>query len=147
MKTNRFLQIACMSGLMLMGVCTESFAAMNGEQVSDTIKVEKKRKAHSMPDVQPKYPGGMMECMKFLAKNIKYPEEAVKNKVEGRVIIQMVVKKDGSIANAKVVRSIDPLLDKEALRVINLMPKWKPGKNQGEAVRVRYTMPVMFKLK
>jgi protein TonB len=102
---------------------------------------------HQICEEMPDFPGGMRECMYFLSKNIKYPEEAVKNKVEGRVIIQMVVKKDGSIANAKVVRSIDPLLDAEALRVVNLMPKWKPGKNQGEAVRVRYTMPVMFKLK
>ena len=67
--------------------------------------------------------------------------------VEGRVIVQFVVDKDGSVMDAKVVRSIDPLLDKEALRVINLMPKWKPGKNQGEAVRIRYTIPVTFKLK
>ena len=95
----------------------------------------------------PDFPGGMVECMKWLANNVKYPEEAIQNKKEGRVIVQFVVDKDGSIMDAKVVRSIDPLLDKEALRVINLMPKWKPGKNQGEAVRVRYTMPVMFRLK
>ena len=102
---------------------------------------------HKICEEMPDFPGGMVECMKWLANNVKYPEEAIQNKKEGRVIVQFVVNKDGSVMDAKVVRSIDPLLDKEALRVINLMPKWKPGKNQGEAVRVRYTMPVMFKLK
>ena len=102
---------------------------------------------HKICEEMPDFPGGMVECMKWLANNVKYPEEAIQNKKEGRVIVQFVVDKDGSIMDAKVVRSIDPLLDKEALRVINLMPKWKPGKNQGEAVRVRYTMPVMFRLK
>ena len=102
---------------------------------------------HKICEEMPDFPGGMVECMKWLANNVKYPEEAIQNKKEGRVIVQFVVNKDGSIMDAKVVRSIDPLLDKEALRVINLMPKWKPGKNQGEAVRVRYTMPVMFRLK
>ena len=102
---------------------------------------------HKICEEMPNFPGGMVECMKWLANNVQYPEEAIQNKKEGRVIVQFVVNKDGSVMDAKVVRSIDPLLDKEALRVINLMPKWKPGKNQGEAVRVRYTMPVMFKLK
>ena len=101
---------------------------------------------HQTVDELPDFPGGMMECMKFLAKNIKYPEEAIKNGIQGRVIIQMVIKKDGSIADAKVVRHVDPLLDAEALRVVNLMPKWKPGKHKGEIVNVRFTLPVMFRL-
>ena len=94
----------------------------------------------------PEYPGGMGECMKFLSKNIKYPVEAMENNVQGRVIIQFVVKKDGSINDAKVAKSVDPLLDKEALRVINAMPKWKPGMHEGKAVNVMYTIPVAFKL-
>ena len=94
----------------------------------------------------PEYPGGMAECMKFLSKNIRYPEEAMKNDVQGRVIIQFVVKKDGSISNPTVARSVDPLLDEEALRVVNAMPKWKPGMHEGKAVNVKYTIPVAFKL-
>ncbi len=94
----------------------------------------------------PEFPGGMGECMKFLSKNIQYPEEAMKNDVQGRVIIQFVVKKDGSISNPTVARSVDPLLDEEALRVVNAMPKWKPGMHEGKAVNVKYTIPVMFKL-
>jgi len=94
----------------------------------------------------PEFPGGMGECMKFLGKNIKYPTQAQENGIQGRVIVQMIVTKEGDIAEAKVVRSVDPLLDAEALRVINSMPKWKPGKQKGEAVNVKYTIPVMFRL-
>lgn len=94
----------------------------------------------------PKFPGGMAECMKFLGKNIQYPTQAIENGTQGRVIVQFIVQKDGSITDAIVARGVDPLLDKEALRVINSMPKWEPGKHKGEAVSVKYTVPVMFRL-
>ena len=94
----------------------------------------------------PEFPGGMSECMKFLGKNIKYPTISQENGVQGRVIVQFVVNRDGSIVDPVVVRGVDPYLDKEALRVIQMMPKWKPGKQRGKAVRVKYTVPVMFRL-
>lgn len=94
----------------------------------------------------PEFPGGMAECLKFLSKNIKYPTIAQENGVQGRVIVQFVVNRDGSIVDPVVMRSVDPYLDKEALRVIQMMPKWKPGKQRGKAVRVKYTVPVTFKL-
>ena len=94
----------------------------------------------------PEFPGGMAECMKFLGKNIKYPTISQENGVQGRVIVQFVVNRDGSIVDPVVVRGVDPYLDKEALRVIATMPKWKPGKQRGKAVRVKYTVPVMFRL-
>ena len=94
----------------------------------------------------PEFPGGMSECMKFLSKNIKYPTISQENGVQGRVIVQFVVNRDGSIVDPVVVRGVDPYLDKEALRVIQMMPKWKPGKQRGKAVRVKYTVPVMFRL-
>ena len=94
----------------------------------------------------PEFPGGMAECLKFIGKNIKYPTIAQENGVQGRVIIQFVVNQDGSIVDPVVMRSVDPYLDKEALRVIKMMPKWKPGKQRGKAVRVKYTVPVTFKL-
>ena len=84
--------------------------------------------------------------MKFLQKNIQYPQDAEEKGIQGRVIVQFVVEKDGSIKDIKVVRGIDPSLDKEALRVINAMPKWEPGKHKGEAVSVKYTVPVNFKV-
>ena len=94
----------------------------------------------------PEFPGGMKECMKFLNNNIKYPQISQENGVQGRVIVQFVVNADGTIVDPVVVRGVDPYLDKEALRVIKLMPKWKPGKQRGKAVRVRYTQPVLFRL-
>ena len=94
----------------------------------------------------PDYPGGQKELLSFLSRNIKYPTKAEENKIQGRVVIQFVVNKDGSVSDAKVVRSVDPELDKEALRVINTMPKWKPGMQRGKPVRVKFTVPVMFRL-
>lgn len=94
----------------------------------------------------PEFPGGQAALMQYLAKNIKYPTIAQENGTQGRVIVQFVVNRDGSIVDAKVVRSVDPYLDKEALRVINTMPKWKPGMQRGKPVRVKYTVPVMFRL-
>ena len=98
-------------------------------------------------DETPEFPGGMGECMKFLGRNINYPAEAMAKEIEGRVVTQMIIEKDGSISNAKIVRSVHPLLDQEALRVVESMPKWTPGKVKGQAVRVRYTLPVKFSLK
>ena len=94
----------------------------------------------------PEFPGGMGEAMKFLAKNIKYPVSAQQAKIEGRVIVQFVVERDGSISDIHTVRSVNPDLDAEAIRVVSLMPKWKPGKQRGKAVAVKYTMPIMFRL-
>ena len=90
--------------------------------------------------------GGMPALMEYLSKNIKYPEAAMKKGTQGRATVQFVVEKDGSITNVKILRGIDPELDKEAIRVISAMPKWKPGTQRGEAVRVRFTVPVMFRL-
>lgn len=97
-------------------------------------------------EVMPEFPGGMAECLKFLGKNLKYPVIAQENGIQGRVIVQFVVNRDGSIVDPVVVRSVDPYLDKEAIRVIKSMPKWKPGQQRGKAVRVKYTVPVTFKL-
>lgn len=95
----------------------------------------------------PEFPGGQQALFKFLSENVKYPAEAYANGIQGRVICQFVVNKDGSIADVKVVRSGgDPSLDKEAVRVIQLMPKWKPGKQRGKYVRVKYTVPINFKI-
>ena len=97
-------------------------------------------------DELPQFPGGMAEAMKFLAKNIKYPVESQKAKIEGRVIVQFVVKENGKVADIKVMRGVSPELDAEAIRVVGLMPDWIPGKQRGKAVAVKYTMPIMFRL-
>ena len=94
----------------------------------------------------PEFPGGMDKLMEYLSKNIKYPSIALENNIQGRVIVEFVVNKDGSIVEPKVMRSVDTSLDNEAMRVIKSMPKWNPGKQRGKAVRVRYTVPVLFRL-
>ena len=94
----------------------------------------------------PEFPGGTGELMKYLAMNMKYPKDAYDNKIQGRVIVSFVVSKDGTIKDPKVVHSVYPSLDKEAIRVVEQMPKWKPGKQRGEAVNVSFTIPVTFKL-
>lgn len=94
----------------------------------------------------PEFPGGMTEMMRYLQNNIKYPLTCYQQGIQGRVIVRFVIDTDGSIVNAEVFKSIDPHLDKEALRVVNTMPKWKPGKQKGETVRVRYTLPINFRL-
>ena len=94
----------------------------------------------------PEFPGGNAELLKYLAKSIKYPVIAQENGIQGRVICAFVVNRDGGIVDAEVLRGVDPSLDKEALRVIMAMPKWKPGKQRGKPVRVKYTVPVTFRL-
>ena len=102
--------------------------------------------ALKVAEVMPKFPGGIPGLMQYLARNIKYPTIAQKNKEQGRVILQMIVGKDGSISNIKVLRSISPLLDAEAIRVVSTMPKWEPGQQGGQAIAVEYTLPIVFKL-
>ena len=115
------------------------------ESTSTTVKA-KEDNTFTVVEENPMFPGGMTEMMKFLQKEIKYPKEAATKKIQGRVVVQFVIEKDGSVVEPKVAKSVDPLLDAEALRVVNAMPKWIPGKQKGEAVRVRYTLPVAFRL-
>ena len=102
---------------------------------------------YEVVEKMPKFPdGGMSGLMKYLSANIRYPEAAHKAGTQGRVTVQFVVGKDGSIGDVKVIRGVDPTLDAEAIRVISGMPKWKPGTQKGEPVNVKYTVPVMFRL-
>ena len=103
-------------------------------------------KVFDVVEEMPSFPGGQGALMAFLSSNIKYPVVAQENGVQGRVIVGFVVEKDGSISDVKVMRSVDPSLDREAQRVVKAMPKWKPGKQNGSAVRVKYTVPVVFRL-
>ncbi len=95
---------------------------------------------------QPEFPGGTTALMKFLGDNIKYPVIAQENGIQGRVITNFVVERDGSISDVQVVRGQDPSLDREAVRVIKTMPRWTPGQQRGKPVRVRFTLPVVFRL-
>lgn len=95
----------------------------------------------------PEFPGGAGEMMKWLGKNIKYPAIAQENNIQGRVMVSFVVERDGSVSDVKVIRGVDPSLDKEAIRVVKAMPKWKPGMQTGKPVRARFNLPVTFKLR
>ncbi|MBP7506797.1 MAG: TonB family protein [Prolixibacteraceae bacterium] len=94
----------------------------------------------------PEFPGGELALRKWIADNIKYPVIAAENGIQGKVYVQFVVDRDGGISNARIARGIDPSLDQEALRVVNNLPKWKPGMQRGKPVRVSYTVPINFQL-
>ncbi|MBQ9216002.1 MAG: energy transducer TonB [Prevotella sp.] len=108
-------------------------------------KVEE-TKVFDVVEEMPQFPGGNSALMEYLGKNIKYPVVAEENGIQGRVVCTFVVERDGSITDVKVVRGVDSSLDKEAVRVVKSMPRWIPGKQNGSAVRVKYTLPVTFKL-
>ena len=99
-----------------------------------------------MVEDQPEFPGGTAALMEYLRKNIKYPSICRENNIQGKVIVTFIVNKDGSIVEPEVIKAVNPSLDKEALRVISGMPNWKPGMQRGKAVRVRYSVPVNFRL-
>lgn len=114
--------------------------------VGDDSTVSDKEKVYQVVGQQPSFPGGREELFKYLAYNVKYPIDAAKNKIEGRVLVTFVVEHDGSISNVNVANSVYPSLDKESIRVVSGMPKWIPGKANGKTVRVKYTIPITFRL-
>ena len=105
-----------------------------------------KNVVYDVTETMPQFPGGQGVMMKYLAANIKYPASAVKAKKQGRVIVAFVIQKDGSVTNARIVKSVDPELDAEALRIVKAMPNWTPGTQDGKPVNVNYTIPVVFSL-
>lgn len=107
---------------------------------------EEEQKVFDVVEEMPSFPGGQAELMKYLHDNIRYPVVAEENGVQGRVILTFVVERNGSITDIKVVKPVDPSLDKEAIRVVKGMPHWIPGKQNGSSVRVKFTLPVIFRL-
>ena len=117
------------------------------DNTSDELADDNPDKIHQVVEVQPEFPGGMKEMMKFIQNSLKYPEAAKAAGVEGKAFVQFVVKADGSIENVEIMRSSgDASLDAEALRVVKAMPKWKPAMNKGEAVNVKFVLPIVYKL-
>ena len=113
-------------------------AQSEGTPVEETV--------YDVVEEMPQFPGGPSALFEYLSNNLQYPVVAEENGVQGRVIVTFIVEKDGSISNAKVVKVVDPSLDKEAIRLVESMPNWIPGKQNGEPVRVKYTVPVTFRL-
>lgn len=123
-----------------------------GEHIDDLEKVvipapeKKEEEIFRAVEQQPQFPGGQAELMKYLSSNLKYPPAAAEQGIQGRVVVQFVVSKTGSISGVKVLQSLHPSCDKEAIRLISSMPKWIPGKQNGNPVNVYYTIPIRFKL-
>ena len=130
--------LATLSVLVLLFVANINATAQNKKAANDKV-LEK-------AEVMPEYPGGEQAMMNFVATNVKYPQEAIDKEISGRVMVGFVVEKDGSISDVKVVKGIGGGCDEEAVRVVNAMPKWKPGMDKGKPVRVSYMMPFTFKL-
>ena len=105
-----------------------------------------KRKVYDLVDEMPSFPGGLEELYKWIDNNVQYPAVARENGIEGRVILKFIVEKDGSLSDSTVIHSVHPMVDREALRLVGQMPKWNPGKRAGIPVRVRYCLPIKFKL-
>ena len=116
------------------------------EVIADEKPKEEETKVFDVVEQMPEFPGGQGALLKWISENIKYPTIAEENGIQGRVVCTFVVERDGSVTDVQVARSIDPSLDKEAVRVLKKMPRWIPGKQNGSAVRVKYTVPVTFKL-
>lgn len=111
-----------------------------------TVVSQTDQKVFDTVEQIPEYPGGMQAMIEFLQTNMKYPEDAAKQKVEGRVMVQFVVETDGSVSDVHVAKQVFPSLDAEAIRVVQAMPKWMPGKEKGKVVRVKYNLPIVFRM-
>ena len=114
--------------------------------MTSTAQTKKNNMVYDVVEVMPQYPGGQIAMLKYIMENIKYPEQAMKEGIQGRVTVSFIVEKDGRVSNVRLLRSVQSALDKEAIRVVKSMPKWTPGKQNGKPVRVRFNLPVMFKL-
>ena len=114
--------------------------------MTSTAQTKKNNMVYDVVEVMPQYPGGQIAMLKYIMENIKYPKQIMEEGIQGRVTVRFIVEKDGSISDVKPILSVHPLLDKEAVRVVKSMPKWSPGKHNGKPVRVRFNLPVMFKL-
>lgn len=112
--------------------------------VADTVKARKA--VFDVAEVAPEFPGGISELVKYLYGNVRYPKESMENNEQGRVIVKFIVAADGTVENPNIVKSVSPLLDAEALRVVSAMPKWIPGQNKGENVAVSFVIPISFNL-
>lgn len=147
-KSNPWNRMKMLYVLPVSFLILSAFATPTIAEVPDDVvpAADNKEVTFDVCEVMPEFEGGISELMKFLSENIKYPASAQNEKIEGRVIVSFVVAKDGSICEAKVVNSVSPDIDAEAVRVVNSMPKWRPGRQNGEVVRVRYTLPITFRL-
>lgn len=146
MQTNTAIGALDVKGNSDQGEILKVTQRVETEPVKAEPKPEVENKVFDVVEQMPSFPGGPSALMQYLSSNIKYPVVAQENGVQGRVVVSFVVERDGSITDVQVARSVDPSLDREAQRVVRNMPKWIPGKQNGQAVRVKYNVPVAFRL-
>lgn len=146
MQTNTAIGALDVKGNSDQGEILKVTQRVETEPVKAEPKPEVENKVFDVVEQMPSFPGGPSALMQYLSSNIKYPVVAQENGVQGRVVVSFVVERDGSITDVQVARSVDPSLDREAQRVVRSMPKWIPGKQNGQAVRVKYNVPVAFRL-
>ena len=120
--------------------------AQHFDEGEEVIEQSESDKVFEVAEKMPSFPGGQDALFDFIEKNIKYPKGAEDYGIQGRVILTFIVKKDGSLSDVRVAKSVDPALDKEAVRLVKSMPKWSPGKEKGQFVNVKFTVPVTFRL-
>ena len=127
-------------------MCAMAVMCLVTANAQKTVVSQSSQSVYDEVEVMPEFPGGMQAMIEYLNTNIKYPKDAIKQEVSGRVMVMFVVETDGSLSNVRVARKVFPSLDAEAVRVIKTMPKWKPGKEKGKPVRVNFTLPIVFSL-
>jgi protein TonB len=137
--------------VLTVALCLFSIAVRGADVASENetgkAKAEKIHgKIYDKVEQMPEFPGGQTELINFLMKSVKYPKECMEKGIQGKVFVSFAIGKKGKIANAAVVRGVDPLLDAEAIRVVNSMPPWEPGKEKGKKVAVQFTLPISFRL-
>ena len=135
-KMKKFILMSMMAVLCIMTMSAQK-----------TVVSQKSQKVYDTVDQMPEFAGGMSALIDYLSTNIKYPQDAIKQNLSGRVMVMFVVETDGSISNVKVAKNVFPSLDAEAVRVVKAMPKWIPGRHKGKIVRVNYIVPIVFSIK
>lgn len=123
-----------------------TYVMVNAQSNTGTKEKTSNEKIYDVVEMPPSFPGGQAALLAWIASHVNYPQKAMESRIEGRIIVGFVIECDGSVSQAKIIRSVDPLLDDEAIRVVMGMPKWTPGRQNGKNVRVKYNVPVNFRL-
>ena len=151
MKREKFVMMIVVLLMMTVGniACAQNVPLIIDPDKVDQYLAERKDtiNVYDCVEQMPSFPGGTQKLKEFIEKNLRYPKELEESCVQGRVIVRFIVERNGKLSNVKVVKSVHPVLDKEALRIVKLMPRWIPGRQNGITVRVKFYIPIIFRLK
>ena len=151
MKREKFVMMIVVLLMMTVGniACAQNVPLIIDPDKVDQYLAERKDtiNVYDCVEQMPSFPGGSQKLKEFIEENLRYPKELEESCVQGRVIVRFIVERNGKLSNVKVVKSVDPVLDKEALRIVKLMPRWIPGRQNGITVRVKCYIPIIFRLK